>query len=71
MTNPTPKQIRDFCRTHADQACIYGECDATLLAENCADHFDCDFWLDNIEHVVWEIALTEAEKYGFGPEANF
>ena len=30
---------------------------ATLLAEETAFAFGCDAWLDDPDHIVWEIAL--------------
>ena len=60
---PTPQAMRAFCRANAHQTVEFGECNATQLAENCAHHFDKDFWLDDSEHAVWEIALDEAERH--------
>lgn len=46
-----------------------GEANLTALAEAAADAFDCDHWLDDPEHFVWDAALAAADAEGCGVRA--
>ena len=37
-----------------------GEINVTQLAVSCATGFDCQEWLDDDEHLVWDIAVDVA-----------
>jgi len=39
-----------------------GEVNCTRLAENAAWHFDCDHWLDDPGHWVWDVAVDVGER---------
>ena len=69
----TKSQVRKFMRLELedlDHPDLWqgGEVNCTRLAENAAWHFDCDHWLDDPDHWVWELAADiqeEAEKTRF------
>lgn len=36
---------------------------ATTLAEDVANEMKCPQWLDDENHIIWDIALEEFDKY--------
>jgi biotin carboxylase len=61
------RQIRAYMRNElkdpASDVWFQGyEVNCTRLAENAAWHFDCDHWLDDETHLVWDLAIEEGEK---------
>ena len=58
------KQIKLFMASVvADYVNEFLEVNITLLAEDCAKAFDHDEWLDDPEHIVWDIACDTADTY--------
>ena len=58
MNEPTTKVLKNYLSSQAENfRDNFGEVNTTLLAENAADHFDCDFWLDDPDSIVWELAV--------------
>ena len=49
--------IRRYMRLHADEFD-----NATNLAEECAKYLDHDEWLDDSDHIIWDIALDYKEN---------
>lgn len=59
-----PKLLKQYCVANAAACVVNGfvnECNATQLAENCAHNFGHDEWLDDSDHIVWDIAMDAAE----------
>ena len=61
----TTLEVRRYMRSvrinHADTTT--NEVDMTSLAEDAAHAFDCDSWLDDDTHWVWDLAFNVAEEY--------
>jgi hypothetical protein len=40
-----------------------GEINYTGLAENAAVEHDCDFWLDDPDHEIWDLAIEVGDRF--------
>lgn len=52
--------MKSVAAEHVDEC---GEMDCTTLAENAADEFHADFWLDDRNHWVWDLAVGVESWY--------
>ena len=50
--------IRRYMRLHANEFD-----NATNLAEECSKHLNHDEWLDDPDHIIWDLAIEYMEKY--------
>ncbi len=61
------KEIKNFMRKDVENVISNGQVDVTLLAENAAHFFNHDEWLDEENHIVWEIAWEIAHEFSSYP----
>ena len=65
-TQTKPAVLRWMKSVAEDYVDGCGEIDCTSLAENAADEFHADFWLDDPNHWVWDLAV-DVEAWYFNP----
>ena len=54
---PNEEFWKQQARWWIDDQYMWDYCNATELAENCADSLDHHEWLDDPDHWIWEIAM--------------
>ena len=66
MSNPKLRAAKAFIVRHVNDADMQEgtSVNLTKLAEEGAYHVDCDEWLDDPNHAIWDLALDAAIAAG-------
>lgn len=57
MDKKTRKAVWEYMRNVVSIFTYAGEVNCTALAEDASNHFEHPEWLDDTNHVVWDLAV--------------